>query len=163
MLVNQLFHIAIKSADIEATRRFYTDVMGMTLAARPKLPFPGYWLQAAVPGGFAMFHIYGGYAALEPDGSRATGTGVIDHVSITVKGFEDTKQRLREFHLPFREQKLPDAGLLQIFVYDPNQVMLELTYLTAGERVPDWEIQPDMLYRPAEKFFDPAAYRQFAG
>lgn len=163
MLVNQLFHIAIKSANVEATRRFYVDVLGMTLARRPPFDFPGYWIQAAVPGGFAIFHIYGGHAALEPDGGFATGTGVIDHVSITVSGFEDTRRRLREFGLPYRENKVPGAGLLQLFAYDPSRVLLEMTYLAEAERVPDWEIAPELLYRPAERFFDPEIYRQFAG
>ena len=163
MLVNQLFHIAIKTANVEATRRFYVDVLGMTLSKRPDFDFPGYWIQAAVPGGIAIFHIYGGYASLEPDGSFANGTGVIDHVSITVSGFEDTRRRLREFGLPYRENKVPGAGLLQLFVYDPSQVLLELTYLTEAERVPDWQIPSALQYRPAEKFFDPAIYRQFAG
>ena len=116
-----------------------------------------------MPGGVAIFHIYGGYASLEPDGSFANGTGVIDHVSITVSGFEDTRRRLREFGLPYRENKVPGAGLLQLFVYDPSQVLLELTYLTEAERVPDWQIPSALQYRPAEKFFDPAIYRQFAG
>ena len=163
MLVNQLFHIAIKTSCVEATRRFYVDVLGMTLAQRPNFDFPGYWIQAAVPGGFAIFHIYGGYAALEPDGSMACGTGVIDHVSITVNGFESTRWQLREFGLPYRENKVPGAGLLQLFVYDPSGVLLELTYLAAAERLPDWEIPSELQYRPAERFFDPAAYRQFAG
>ena len=163
MLVNQLFHIAIKTANVEATRRFYVDVLGMTLANRPNFDFPGYWIQAAVPGGMAIFHIYGGYASLEPDGSMSSGTGVIDHVSITVSGFEDTRRRLREFGLPYRENKVPGAGLLQLFAYDPSQVLLEMTYLAAGEKVPDWTIPPELQYRPAERFFDPAIYRQFAG
>jgi len=163
MLVSQLFHIAIKSFNVEATRRFYVDVLGMTLANRPNFDFPGYWIQAPMPGGFAIFHIYGGYAAKEPDGSEADGTGVIDHVSITVSGFDDTRRRLREFGLPYRENKVPGAGLLQLFVYDPSKVLLELTYLTSAEQVPDWEIPAALQYRPAERFYDAAAYRQFAG
>jgi catechol 2,3-dioxygenase-like lactoylglutathione lyase family enzyme len=163
MLVNQLFHIAIKTANVEATRRFYVDAMGMRLADRPPFDFPGYWIQASVPGGFAIFHIYGGHAALEPDGSMASGTGTIDHVSISVNGFEDSRRRFKEFGLPYRENKVPGAGLLQLFVYDPSQVLLELTYLAEAVRVPDWTIPAELQYKPRERFFDPAAYRQFAG
>jgi catechol 2,3-dioxygenase-like lactoylglutathione lyase family enzyme len=163
MLVNQLFHIAIKTANVEATRRFYCDVLGMTLARRPAFDFPGYWIQAAVPGGFAIFHIYGGYAALEPAGSMASGTGTIDHVSITVSGFESSRRRCREYGLPYRENIVPGAGLLQLFVYDPSQVLLELTYLAEAERLGDFVIPPSLQYRPREHFFDPGAYSQFAG
>jgi catechol 2,3-dioxygenase-like lactoylglutathione lyase family enzyme len=163
MLVNQLFHIAIKTPDVEATRRFYVDVMGMRLAERPPFDFPGYWIQASVPGGFAIFHIYAGYAALEPDGTMATGTGTIDHISISVNGFESSRKRFIEYGLPYRENKVPGAGLLQLFVYDPSQVLLELTYLTAAENMPDWTIPPGLQYKPRERFFDAVAYKQFAG
>ncbi len=163
MLVNQLFHIAIKSANVEATRRFYVDVMGMTLSKRPNFDFPGYWIQATVPGGFAIFHIYGGHAALEPDGTIADGTGAVDHLSISVNGFESSRERFKKFGLPYRENKVPDAGLLQLFVYDPSKLLLELTYLAEAEQMPDWQIPPELQYKPIERFFDPAAYTQFAG
>jgi catechol 2,3-dioxygenase-like lactoylglutathione lyase family enzyme len=161
MLVNQLFHIAIKTASVEATRRFYCDVLGMTLAKRPEFNFPGLWIQARVPGGFGIFHIYGGHAAQEPDGSIASGTGAIDHVSISVHGFDDSRRRLRDYRLPYRENKVPGAGLYQLFVYDPSGVLLELTYLAEAEQIADWEIPPDLQYKPVERFFDPDAYRQF--
>src|SRR5690348_9832169 len=103
MLVTQLFHVAIKTPNLEASRRFYTDVLGMTLAQRPQLDFPGIWVQSPVPGGLAVFHIYAGDAALEADGSMASGSGVIDHVAITAHGFAETRERVRTYQLPHRE------------------------------------------------------------
>ncbi len=163
MLVSQLFHIAIKSPNVEATRRFYMDVLGMTLADRPQFSFPGVWLQAAVPGGQALFHIYGGHAALEPDGSMASGTGVIDHVAITVHGFEDTRRRAKKYGLAYRENKVPGVGLWQFFVYDPSAVLLELSYLAISEDMEDFVIPHDLQYKPGERFFNPENYRQFYG
>jgi catechol 2,3-dioxygenase-like lactoylglutathione lyase family enzyme len=163
MLVNQLFHIAIKSPNVEATRRFYMDVLGMTLAQRPQFDFPGVWLQAAVPGGQALFHVYGGSAALESDGSMASGTGVIDHVAITVHGFADTRRRVQQYGLAYRENKVPGVGLWQLFVHDPSAVLLELSYLAVAEDLPDFEIPAGLQYRPGERFFNSENYRQFHG
>ena len=47
MLFGKLFHTAIKTADLEATVRFYTEVLGMVVADRPPIGFPGAWLKPA--------------------------------------------------------------------------------------------------------------------
>ena len=41
MLFGQLFHTAIKTAHLDATVRFYTEVLGMVVADRPPIGFPG--------------------------------------------------------------------------------------------------------------------------
>ena len=38
-------HVTIICADLEATRRFYVDVLGMTEVPRPAFRFPGLWFQ----------------------------------------------------------------------------------------------------------------------
>ena len=44
MQITGLFHVAIKTNDLDATVKFYTDVLGMTLAHRPDFGFPGAWI-----------------------------------------------------------------------------------------------------------------------
>ena len=39
-------HVLVLSDDIERTREFYCEVIGLTLGERPELAFPGYWLYA---------------------------------------------------------------------------------------------------------------------
>ena len=39
-----LNHYTILARDLEATKNFYTDVVGLTVGDRPPLAFPGYWL-----------------------------------------------------------------------------------------------------------------------
>jgi catechol 2,3-dioxygenase-like lactoylglutathione lyase family enzyme len=166
MPLNALFHVAIKTANLETTRRFYTEVMGMTIdPSRPAttLDFPGVWLRSPVPGGVAIFHIYAGRAAVEPDGSMARGTGVIDHVSVSAVGYLELRERLRRYEVPWRENVLPTVGLWQLFVYDPSAVLLELTYSAHAEGGEAPTFPEERRYRPAENFFDPAAYRQFIG
>ncbi|HTW27132.1 MAG TPA: hypothetical protein VME92_08400 [Acetobacteraceae bacterium] len=165
MPLNGLFHVAIKTASLEATRRFYTEVMGMVQDnSRPTtLNFPGVWLKSPLPGGQALFHIYAGDAALEADGSMARGCGVIDHVSVTTHGYYELRDRCREFGLPWRENVLPTVGLWQLFVYDPSKVLLELTFAAAAEGRETPTFPEELRYKPREDFFDPAAYRRFDG
>ena len=46
MEVTGLFHVAIKTNDLDATVKFYTDVLGMKLVHRPDFGFPGAWIAA---------------------------------------------------------------------------------------------------------------------
>ena len=37
-------HFTIRAADLEATKNFYCDVLGMEVGERPAFKFPGYWI-----------------------------------------------------------------------------------------------------------------------
>jgi catechol 2,3-dioxygenase-like lactoylglutathione lyase family enzyme len=161
MLMNNLFHIAIKSPNIEATREFYCDVLGMTLAERPQMAFPGYWIKSPLPDGIALFHIYGGDAALEDDGSMSSGGGVIDHVSVSCQGYYEIRERLEQRQLGYRENVIPAIRLWQLFVYDPSGVLLELTFSQDAENAEPPEFPDEKRYKPRERFFNPQSYKNF--
>ena len=44
MGLNALHHVTVKTNDLEATRDFYSEVLGLEVGFRPDLDFPGYWL-----------------------------------------------------------------------------------------------------------------------
>jgi catechol 2,3-dioxygenase-like lactoylglutathione lyase family enzyme len=160
MRTGSLFHAAIKTAHLEASVNFYTRVLGMTIAQRPDVGFPGAWLQPA-PGTAATIHLYSGAAAEEPGGHVLLGAGAIDHLSILCQGYHECRQRLEDTGLPFREHLIPAAGLWQIFVHDPSGVLLELTFEASGEDQDPPRIAAGRAYNPAHRWFDPLAYEQF--
>src|ERR1044072_2228523 len=92
MQVTGLFHVAIKTNDLDATVKFYTDVLGIKLVHRPDFGSPGAWIAAgdSVP----IVHIYAGGPALV-DGKTPYGTGSLDHVSLTIKGWGECLERVR--------------------------------------------------------------------
>jgi catechol 2,3-dioxygenase-like lactoylglutathione lyase family enzyme len=49
-----LDHVLVLADDIERTRDFYCEVVGLAVGERPPLAFPGYWLYA---GAGACVHI----------------------------------------------------------------------------------------------------------
>ena len=135
MIITGIFHVAIKTADLEGTIKFYRNVLGMRLAPRPNFETPGAWLACSTPDNNAIIHLYGGRAACDETGKYPRGTATIDHVSLTVSGYRDTVQRIKAHGLDWREYIVPDTKLWQIFVYDPNGVQLELTFdLESGDR-----------------------------
>jgi catechol 2,3-dioxygenase-like lactoylglutathione lyase family enzyme len=79
-----LLHVAIKTADLAATRRFYIDLLGMEDFPRPDFGYPGAWI--GMPGAGAVIHVYAGGPALGPEGRAPVGSAAIDHVSITATG-----------------------------------------------------------------------------
>jgi len=161
MFLGPVFHVAIRTADLGATSRFYTEVLGMVLADRPPIGFPGVWLRPAMPGGDAIFHIYAGDAAQEADGRVLSGTGAIDHVSVIAQGYSSFRDRFRTFGLDWRENLVPATPLWQLFVYDPNGVQLELTFHEAAEAETKPVIGERRQYRARERWFQPELYRQF--
>lgn len=161
MLTGNLFHVAFRTQNLEKTVSFYTQVLGLTLDVRPPFDFPGAWLKPSIPGSTACLHIYAGDAALEADGSAQQGTGVVDHLSVLAHGLTDYREKFLKFGLPWRENIVPNMPLSQLFVYDPNGILLELTFHTNAEGAPHGPITPDLQYQPQERWFDASAYERF--
>lgn len=155
MPVSGLLHVAIKTADLDATVRFYCDVIGLVPAPRPDFGYPGAWL--AVPGGEAIVHIYAGGPALGDAGRVEPGTAAIDHVSLTAAGYHDYIARLRDRGHDWREFVVPGTTLWQIFVYDPSGVQLELTFDGRREAGPPPDMSEGRRYVAGTSFFRPAA------
>ena len=56
MPLGGLQHYTIEPQDLERTKNFYCDVLGLENGDRPPLDFPGYWLYS---GGIATVHLMG--------------------------------------------------------------------------------------------------------
>jgi catechol 2,3-dioxygenase-like lactoylglutathione lyase family enzyme len=158
MLVASLFHVAIKTNDLEATRFFYKDVLGLGEVARPDFGYPGAWLACPLPGGQAIIHIYAGGPALGDEGRAPSGSGAIDHLSLACTGYHAFIARIRKHGLDWREFVVPGTTLWQLFVYDPSGVQLELTFDGSREsgRAPD--LSAHRRYAAGANFFDPTSY-----
>jgi len=128
----RLEHYLVLSDDIDATRDFYCDVLGMREGFRPKLDFPGYWLYV---GDVPSIHIaeWESYAVWTkevgiPISSRAESTGAVDHIAFNASGFDEVRARLQARGLEISENLLDEIGLRQLFIYDPNGVPIELNF-----------------------------------
>jgi catechol 2,3-dioxygenase-like lactoylglutathione lyase family enzyme len=161
MLVTGLFHVAIKTNDLEATVAFYTKVLGMRLVERPNFGFPGAWLACASPSAPAIIHIYAGGPALGTEGRAPLGTGAIDHLSISASGFHEMIERVKSFGLDWREFLVPGTTLWQLFTYDPSGVQLELTFEGAAEEGPLPDMSEGRAYKAGSSFFNPRLYETF--
>jgi len=158
VVINGLFHIAIKTSDLAATKAFYCVVVGLRDVFRPVFGYPGAWLACPVPGGQPIMHIYAGGPALGAEGRAPSGTAAIDHVSLSCSGFHQFRERFQRFGLEWREFLVPGTSLWQLFVYDPSGVQLELTFEGSAEAGPPPDMSPGRVYVPGSSFFNAATY-----
>ena len=124
-----LHHVAIKTSDLDATERFYVDVLGMEKVDRPDFDFPGAWLQM----GDTMFHLMAGYAGKDEQGNSPTGSAAVDHLAIRAEGFDEMRQRVINAGLSYRDNEISVFKLWQLFVDDPNGVRIELNFDASQE------------------------------
>lgn len=130
MALHSLQHYTIEPADLEVTKDFYVEVLGLEVGDRPPLNFPGYWLYAD---GQAVVHLLGVREPREdivvrPVGVPMDGTGRFDHVAFATTDLPGVRERLRRCGASFREHVLPRVGATQIFLVDPDGIGVELNF-----------------------------------
>ena len=72
--VGDIIHVTIKTLELEATEKFYTEVLQAKIGPRPDLGVPGLWLDF----NGTQVHILAGEAALDADGNYKSGSGAFD-------------------------------------------------------------------------------------
>ena len=127
MSVGVLDHFNIRTRRLADTVRFYEDVLGLEKGARPNFAFPGAWMYSE---GKAVVHLVD---ISSTDEAQKPDSGVVHHVAFVSRGFDGMKQRLQSKGMPFDARQVPGGDLWQIFVDDPNGVMIELNYEAAKE------------------------------
>ena len=133
MALRRLDHFLVLTDDIDATRDFYCDVLGLRPGERPPLPFPGHWLYVD---GAPCVHVAerAAYAAhAETLGvtasPRAEATGPVDHIAFTGDDYEGLAAALERHGVEAVRNAIPAAGLRQLFFADPNGVRIEINVL----------------------------------
>ena len=126
MPVEQLEHFTVRCTDLDVTRDFYTGMLGLTVGPRPDFPFKGYWLYC---GGAPVVHLVDRAESESRHGARnAADTGALDHVAFRGVDIEAMRATLRTANIAFRETGVPGGRLRQIFLPDPDGVLVELNF-----------------------------------
>lgn len=127
-----LNHVNIRTKDLEKTRDFYADVLGLEGGFRPPFPEPGYWMYA---GDIPIVHI-------SPcDGSSASRTNPdgmgpgLDHFAMWGSGLDDQLATLERHGVEFTKRLAGGGRVIQVFFHDPNGVRIELGYEPKAEGV----------------------------
>jgi catechol 2,3-dioxygenase-like lactoylglutathione lyase family enzyme len=138
MAMKKLGHYSIRTTDLEASRRFYSEVLELKEGFRPPFKFPGIWFyRGGDEADFGVVHIIG-IDPNDPEGLKAylgdkdaaslEGGGAIDHVAFLAEGLGRMREKLAARSLAFTERTVPSLGLHQLFITDPSGVTIELNY-----------------------------------
>ncbi len=145
MDIKRVDHYSIRTLDLERSRRFYTEVIGLRAGPRPPFNFPGYWLYSGEPPtdlqnaarNYGFVHLMGfdkdnpgsmddyvGERKAAPEG----GTGALDHIAFAAAGRDAMIERCKRHNVSYHERAVPVLGLHQMFLKDPDGVTIELNY-----------------------------------
>jgi catechol 2,3-dioxygenase-like lactoylglutathione lyase family enzyme len=134
MGVSRLEHVNIRCTRLAATKAFYIDLIGLSEGPRPDFPFRGAWLYC---GDTAVVHLveaadhpgsWTGTLTRASDTQPGLDTGAFDHVAFRATDFDGMKAKLTAAGIGFRDRVVPGMTLRQIFVPDPEGVMVELNF-----------------------------------
>jgi catechol 2,3-dioxygenase-like lactoylglutathione lyase family enzyme len=128
-------HYLVLTADLDATRDFYRDALGLTQGIRPPLGFPGYWMYV---GATPVIHIaewqtYTAHSAAKdiPVTTPAASTGAFDQVAFNAEDFDAVLARLMHQGVTPARNLVSKSGMRQLFVFDPNGVKIEINFRIA--------------------------------
>jgi catechol 2,3-dioxygenase-like lactoylglutathione lyase family enzyme len=136
-------HFLVQAEDIEKTKDWYVNVLGLKVGFAPDFKFPVYWLYL---GDQDVLHLTQGgkkvsqnrlkYVGQQSDATE--GTGVIDHVGFRATGLNEMIAHLEKTGTEFKERQVSSDGLYQLFLFDPNGIKIELNFdnAEAGDRKP---------------------------
>src|ERR1051325_6319171 len=105
MPISGMNHFTVLTDDLDASRAFYADLLGLHEGFRPHLGFPGAWLYA---GDQAILHIVAGR------GVPAQPRGVIDHMAFSARDLCDVAGRLTDNRIDYDLRRLPSTGSWQL-------------------------------------------------
>ena len=136
MPLSHLEHFLIQTADIEATRDWYVNVLGFREGPHPDFKFPVVWLYLGeqdvvhlTQGGKNVSENRKAYLGQQSDALH--GSGVVDHMAFRCTGLRDMMANLQQQKIEFRKRMVSDQGLFQLFLLDPNGVKIELNFSNA--------------------------------
>ena len=124
--VKAIDHVTMVVKDLERSRDFYVDGLGMRQVPRPAFSFEGLWFQA----GKTQVHLILEFARSAPAGNlleAARRSSLSQHTAFEVDDARATIAHLQEKNIAIVDgPKLRPDGYVQVFVTDPDGHVIEL-------------------------------------
>jgi catechol 2,3-dioxygenase-like lactoylglutathione lyase family enzyme len=125
MPVVALDHYNVVTKDLDACRKFYSEVLGLRDGERPAFGRAGAWMYLD---NHPILHISTGRA---PETRKSD---AYDHVAFRASDLVATRERLKAANVYFEEYAVPDRNLHQVFFRDPDGAEIELLFTGAEAR-----------------------------
>ena len=120
----ELNHINIETDDVDRSAKFYHEVLGLESRERPEFDRPGHWMYL---GDQPIVHII----APLPENKLLTGSkdAAFSHFALRIKNYEAMRTHLEDQGVPYTEINIPGSDRRQLFIDDPDGVLVELIHM----------------------------------
>ena len=125
MQVNALDHVNVITSDLERSCAFYTGLLGLERrdGPPPLTPQNAQWMYDHA--GRATEDCPRTFDRTVEPGAL---TGAVHHVALSCSGHDELIARIEALGLPYQANFVVSIGLRQVFVADPDNVLLELNF-----------------------------------
>ena len=124
-----LDHVNIQTTRLAETVDFYRDVIGLQVRDPPGLdPRLVQWMHDEDARAIIHLSTVGSLLGEGPAEVLGAKTGAVHHVALLCSGHDAMVARIKAHGLAYRLNHVAVVDLKQIFVEDPNGVLLELNY-----------------------------------
>lgn len=127
MQAPRLDHVNIQTVRLAESVRFYADVLGLAAIDPPPPLDPALVQWVGARDGGAIFHL-SAPGSLGLDATVGKDTGPVHHIALDCADHAGMMTRLDRLGIAHRDHHVAAIDLKQIFVTDPNGVLLELNY-----------------------------------
>jgi glyoxylase I family protein len=123
-----IHHVSLPVSDLERSKRFYAEILGLKEIHRPPFNFPGAWFQIGDGHIHLIVHDKSTFRAGKALDSRDI------HFAIRVKSYDETRMFLRSkgYHpeasdpfMKLKESPHATAGFPQLYIMDPDGNVIE--------------------------------------
>jgi len=127
--IETIHHVSLPVTDLERSKKFYSEILGLKEIDRPPFDFPGAWYQV----GDRQLHL------IVHDNSTFRADKIVDardiHFALRITSYRETRDFLHSkgFHpkaddefKKMKESPHSTAGWPQLYIMDPDRNVIEL-------------------------------------
>ena len=130
MEVDTIDHVNVETGDVDRSAKFYREVIGLKEGPRPDFDRPGFWMYA---GDKPVVHII----KTAQNNKMLTGSkdASISHFALQIKNLKNARDHLDSLGIKYNILQVPGTEIGQLFLEDPEGVLIELIHLPGGKRI----------------------------
>ena len=121
MPIMEFAHFNVSTSNLERTRKFYAEILGLKDGYRPPFSRPGAWMYLNDQ---PIVHISTARSP-QPDVKK---TDAFDHIALWTKDLNYFRKILTENNIKFVEFAVPENDQYQVFFKDPEGTEIELIF-----------------------------------
>jgi catechol 2,3-dioxygenase-like lactoylglutathione lyase family enzyme len=135
-VIRGIQHCALVVSDLERSRRFFRDALGLTEIARPaNFAFAGAWFQAGADEVHLILEDDTTMRAGASEPGPGLGVGLVTHLALEVDDLAAMLGRLHERGVEIGGGPMPRGdGVEQAFVLDPDGYVVEVFQRTGADQ-----------------------------